>query len=126
MYVNDPGRSVRMVMAEELEHPTRFDPPLPDSTALDAAITSVAAHGMLNSVGVAKATISTIRLHWDRLDEETVLRLLLRAEAQLTFLGDTLGDLVRGIPTEARELLDTLPDTRLRANPQAEDPSADT
>ena len=125
MYVNDPGRSVRMVRAEELEHPTRFDPPLPDSTALDAAITSVAAHGMLNSVGVAKATISTIRLHWDRLDEETILRLLLRAEAQLTFLGDTLGDLVRGIPSETRQFLDALPDVRLQSNPQDSEPAAE-
>lgn len=87
-------------MAEELEHPQ----------ALDAAITSVAAHGMLNSLGVAKATISTIRLHWDRLDQETVLRLLLRAEAQLTFLGDSLADLVRGIPSETRDFLDNLQD----------------
>ena len=85
-------------MAEELEHPPQ----------LDAALTSVAAHGMLNSLGVAKATISTIRLHWTRLDEETILRLLLRAEAQLTFLGDSLSDLVRGIPGETREFLDSL------------------
>ena len=103
-------------MAEEREYPTE----------LDGAITSVAAHGMLNSLGVAKATISTIRLHWDRLDEETCLRLLLRAEAQLTFLGDSLSDLVRGIPSEARELLDTLPDTRLRSNAQLDEPTADT
>ena len=100
MYVNGPRRSVFRVMAEELEHPE----------TLDAAITSVAAHGMLNSLGVAKATISTIRLHWDRLDDETCLRLLLRAEAQLTFLGDTLGDLVRGIPAETRQFLDNLQD----------------
>ena len=115
MYVNDPRRSVIRVMAEELEHPK----------ALDAALTSVAAHGMLNSLGVAKATISTIRLHWNRIDEETCLRLLLRAEAQLTFLGDTLGDLVRGIPSETRELLDSLPDTRLQMTPQDEELPAD-
>src|SRR5687767_11036718 len=115
MYVNDPRRSVILVMAEELEHPQE----------LDAALTSVAAHGMLNSLGVAKATISTIRLHWSRLDEETCLRLLLRAEAQLTFLGDTLGDLVRGIPSETREFLDTLPDARLQSNPQDTDGAAD-
>ena len=107
MRVNGPRRTVNPVMAEELQHPHQ----------LDAALTSVAAHGMLNSLGVAKATVSTIRLHWNRLDEETILRLLVRAEAQLTFLGDTLGDLVRGIPSEARQLLDTLPDTRLQANP---------
>src|SRR5688572_32841177 len=111
MHVNRPRRTVRPVMAEELQHPHQ----------LDAALTSVAAHGMLNSLGVAKATISTIRLHWNRLDEETCLRLLLRAEAQLTFLGDTLGDLVRGIPAETRQLLDALPDARLQANPQAGD-----
>ena len=115
MYVNGPGRSVLGVMAEELEYPDR----------LDAAITSVAAHGMLNSLGVAKATISTIRLHWNRIDDETCLRLLLRAEAQLTFLADTLGDLVRGIPAETREFLDTLPDTRLADNPQVEETPAE-
>ena len=115
MYVNGPRRSVTPVMAEELEHPQQ----------LDAALTSVAAHGMLNSLGVAKATISTIRLHWNRLDEETCLRLLLRAEAQLTFLGETLGDLVRGIPSETRQFLDALPDVRLQSNPQDEVPPAD-
>jgi hypothetical protein len=85
-------------MAEDREHPVHHD----------AALTSVAAHGMLNSLGVARATISTLRIHWAKLDEETCLRLLLRAEAQLTFLGDTLGDLVRGIPAEARLVLDEL------------------
>ena len=115
MYVNAPRRSVTGVMAEELEHPKE----------LDAALTSVAAHGMLNSLGVAKATISTIRLHWNRIDEETCLRLLLRAEAQLTFLGDTLGDLIRGIPSETRQFLDNLPDTRLQPTPQDEDAPAD-
>ena len=115
MYVNGPKRTVTGVKAEEVEHPQK----------LDAALTSVAAHGMLNSLGVAKATVSTIRLHWSRLDEETILRLLVRAEAQLTFLGDTLGDLVRGIPSEARAFLDTLPDTRLQANPQDPELSAD-
>ena len=116
MYVNGPRRSVADVMAEDVEHPTR----------VDAALTSVAAHGMLNSLGVAKATISTIRLHWDRLDQETCQRLLLRAEAQLTFLGDTLGDLVRGIPSEAREVLDELDrPTIIDDIPQDEAPEAD-
>ena len=93
-------------MAEELQHPRE----------LDAAITSVAAHGMLNSLGVAKATISTLRLHWDRIDQETCLRLLVRAEAQLTFLGDTLADLVRGIPSETREFLDKLQESERPAD----------
>ena len=73
-----------------------------------AAITSVAAHGMLNSLGVAKATVATLRLHWDKLDQETCVKLLTRAEEQLGFLGDSLSDLVRGIPGETREFLDSL------------------
>lgn len=73
-----------------------------------AAITSVAAHGMLNSLGVAKATVATLRLHWSKLDEETCIRLLTRAEEQLGFLGDSLADLARGIPGETREFLDSL------------------
>jgi hypothetical protein len=83
----------------------------PDGPAVDAGA-SVAAHGMLNSLGVARATIATLRLHWSRLDDETRERLLHRADLQLAFLSDTLGDLVRGIPTEVREFLDGLPDSR--------------
>jgi hypothetical protein len=79
-----------------------------DDERIDAALTSVAAHGMLNSLGVARATVATLRLHWSRLDEETCLRLLQRAEDQLSFLGDSLADLVRGIPGEARRLLDEI------------------
>jgi hypothetical protein len=78
----------------------------------DAAITSVAAHGMLNSLGVAKATIATLRLHFDSIDRETCLALLARADAQLGFLAESLGDLIRGIPSEARQLLDALPEHR--------------
>jgi hypothetical protein len=74
----------------------------------DAALLAVGAHGMLSSVSVAKATIATLRLHWGRLDEATVLRLLGRAEDQLGFLADALADLVRGIPSEARQALDQL------------------
>lgn len=82
------------------------------STDERAALTSVAAHGMLNSLGVARATIATLRLHWAQLDEETCVRLLGRAEDQLTFLGETLSDLVRGIPSDTRDFLDTLREGR--------------
>jgi hypothetical protein len=90
-------------MAEEPTDPAR----------IDAALTSVAAHGMLNSLGVARATVATLRLHWNRLDEETCLRLLQRAEDQLTFLSGSLADLVRGIPDEARRVLDAVDESRL-------------
>ena len=78
------------------------------SGSLDAAITSVAAHGMLNALAVARATVTTLRTHWTRLDPETCENLLGRAEDQLAFLGDLLGDLVRGIPPETRQVLDEL------------------
>jgi len=102
-------------MAEERKDPAKND----------AALTSVAAHGMLNSLGVARATVATLRLHWGRLDDETCLRLLQRAEDQLTFLGDTLGDLVRGIPGEARRVLDEI-DESDRDSSTPDDPSRST
>lgn len=80
--------------------------------AQHAAITSVAAHGMLNSLGVAKATVATLRLHWSQLDDDTCTRLLGRAEEQLGFLGDTLLDIVRGLPPETREFLDSMREGR--------------
>jgi hypothetical protein len=79
-----------------------------DTAQTDAALTSVAAHGMLNSLGVARATVATLRLNWSRLDEATCLRLLQRAEDQLAFLSEMLGDLVRGIPGETRSVLDEI------------------
>jgi hypothetical protein len=85
----------------------------PDDAGIDAALSSVAAHGMLNSVAVARATLTTLRLHWARFDPQAREQLLLRAEAHLVFLGDLLGDLVRGIPAEARDALDALPQTDL-------------
>ncbi len=84
----------------------------PGAPSDDAALTSVAAHGMLNSVGVAKATVATLRLHWGQIDEDTCLRLLARAEEQLGFLADSLVELVRGIPVETRDFLDGLHDQR--------------
>ena len=81
---------------------------LQDPVPIDASLTAVEAHGMLNSLSVARATVSTLRLHWGKLDDDVCLTLLRRAEEQLTFLTDSLGDLVRGIPAETREFLDEL------------------
>lgn len=74
----------------------------------DCGLTAVEAHGMLNSLSVARVTVSTLRLHWGRMDDELCLSLLRRAEDQLAFLTDSLGDLVRGIPSETRQFLDEL------------------
>ncbi len=78
----------------------------------ESAILSVAAHGMLNSLGVAKATVATLRIHWGKLDEETCIDLLTRAEEQLSFLAESFADLVRGSPAETRTFLDELPSAR--------------
>lgn len=72
------------------------------------AITSVTAHALLNSLAVAKAAVATLRLHWDELDEEARRGLLARVEGQMASLGESLADLVRGIPVEARGALDAL------------------
>lgn len=81
-----------------------------DATSLPGqeAITSVAAHGLLNSLAVAEAAVATLRLHWGELDEETIRGLLARAEEQLSLLGESLIDLVRGIPVDTRACLDPL------------------
>lgn len=78
----------------------------------DASINAVAAHGMLHSLTVAKGAVETVRQHWEHLDEETRLRLLSRAEEHLAFLAESLGDLIRGIPAETRQSLDSLQDER--------------
>ena len=102
IYVNGSDTSPWKGMAEQPK----------DTAETDAALISVAAHGMMNSLGVARATIATLRLHWARLDEETCTRLLQRAEDQLAFLTDSLADLVRGIPGEARRVLDEIDESR--------------
>ncbi len=75
---------------------------------MQVELTSVEAHGMLNSLSVVRATVSTLRLHWGKIDDERCLSLLERAEEQLEFLSESLGDLVRGIPQETRAFLDDL------------------
>jgi hypothetical protein len=89
----------------------------PPGSSDEAGLLSVAAHGMLQSLGIAKATIATLRLHWGDLDEATSRRLLERAEEHLAFLGESLIDLVRGTPAEVREALDAL-DQRERPDPR--------
>jgi len=79
-----------------------------DAGSSEAGLSAVEAHGMLNSLSVVRATVSTIRLHWGKIDDERCLSLLERAEEQLVFLSESLGDLVRGIPFETRAFLDEL------------------
>ena len=76
--------------------------------ASNAALTAVVAHGLLNGVAIARGSVETLRLHWDKLDDERRLRLLQTADNQLVLVSDILGDLVRGIPAEARSILDDL------------------
>lgn len=78
----------------------------------DASINAVAAHGMLHSLTVAKGAVETVRQHWAQLDDETRTRLLSRAEEHLSFLADSFGDMIRGIPSETRRFLDSLHEDR--------------
>jgi hypothetical protein len=59
-------------------------------------------------VAIARGAVETIRLHWDKLDDERRLRLLQTADTHLILVSDMLGDLVRGIPSDARSILDDL------------------
>lgn len=79
-----------------------------DVAGFEVGLTAVEAHAMLNHLSVARATVSTLRLHWGKIEEEKCIHLLERAEEQLVYLGDSLGDLVRGIPQETRSFLDGL------------------
>lgn len=79
-----------------------------EQDASNAALTAVVAHGLLNGVAIARGAVETLRLHWERLDDERRLRLLQTADNQLISVSDILGDLVRGIPSEARSILDDL------------------
>ncbi len=63
---------------------------------------------MLNSLSVVRATVSTLRLHWGKIEDDRCLSLLERAEVQLEFLSESLSDLVRGIAPETRAFLDDL------------------
>lgn len=67
---------------------------------------------MLNSLSVVRATVSTLRLHWGKIEDDRCLSLLERAEVQLEFLSESLSDLVRGIAPETRAFLDDLRQTR--------------
>ena len=83
-----------------------------EEAASQVGLTSVEAHGLLNSLSVVRATVSTLRLHWGKIDDERSLWMLERAEEQLEFLTESLGDLVRGIPQETRAFLDDLRQAR--------------
>ena len=73
-----------------------------------AALTAVVAHGLLNAVAIARGSVETVMLHWEKLDDARKQKLLDTADAQLILVSDMLGDLVRGIPAGARSILDDL------------------
>ena len=79
-----------------------------EEEASNAALTAVVAHGLLNAVAIARGSVETVMLHWDKLDDDRKQKLLNSADAQLILVSDMLGDLVRGIPAGAQSILDDL------------------
>ena len=79
-----------------------------EEEASNAALTAVVAHGLLNAVAIARGSVETVMLHWEKLDDARKQKLLDTADAQLILVSDMLGDLVRGIPAGARSILDDL------------------
>ena len=87
-----------------------------EEAASNAALTAVVAHGLLNAVAIARGSVETVMLHWEKLDDDRKQKLLNTADAQLILVSDMLGDLVRGIPAEARSILEDLMPRNERAD----------
>ena len=70
---------------------------------------AVIAHGLINSAAAVTGSISTIRELLAPADvDERVALLLDAAERQARFLGDSLRDLLHGMPQDIRIALDEL------------------
>ena len=70
---------------------------------MDEALISVLAHGMMSSMTIVRLSLEILR----RENIHTALREDVAADAakQIELIVDVLGDLARGVPAEALELL---------------------
>jgi hypothetical protein len=69
---------------------------------------AVMAHSLLNSMGVIAGAAETMKVHWDRLDDNLKLDLLDKIMQQSSLVTGVLGDLVRSGRPELVEALDEL------------------
>ena len=71
----------------------------------DDSTTAVMAHGLLSSMAVIGWGVSTIQDKWGALDEVTAHEVLAMVQRQVEFVSGLLGDLARGMPPEALDVL---------------------
>jgi hypothetical protein len=96
-----------------------------DEVDWDADATlAVVAHSLLGSMTVIIGSLKTIERRWDTLDDAHRTELLAAAREQALHVGGVLGDLARGLPPAAVELLAT--SNRTDAEPAASDATART
>jgi K+-sensing histidine kinase KdpD len=100
---------------------------VPDDPALQevdpnlAALLAVAGHGLLSPLAGVTGLLDTLTQRWGSLSEDQRLDIVLTAQAQARYMVGLVKNLVRGIPPEARQLLDEMAATSgIRGNPQLE------
>jgi hypothetical protein len=71
------------------------------------ATLAVVAHSLLGSMTVIIGSLKTVERLWDTLDDARRTELLAAAREQALHVGGVLGDLARGLPPAAVELLAT-------------------
>ena len=69
---------------------------------------AVMAHSLLNSMGVISGAAETMKIHWDRLDDQLKFELLEKIIQQAGLVTGVLGDLVRSGRPELVEALNEL------------------
>jgi hypothetical protein len=67
---------------------------------LDDATLSIVAHNLRGAIGIAAGATRTVRLRWDRFDEERRNELLELAERGLARVDDAIFGIARGLPAE--------------------------
>lgn len=67
---------------------------------LDDATLSLVAHNLRGAIGIAAGAARTVRLRWDRLDEERRNELLELAERGMARVDDAVFGIARGLPAE--------------------------
>ena len=71
---------------------------MPDE--LDDATLSLVAHNLRGAIGIAVGAARTVRLRWDRLDDERRNELLEMAERGMARVDDAVFGIARGLPAE--------------------------
>ncbi len=90
---------------------------------LDDATLSLVAHNLRGAIGLAAGATRTVRLRWDRLDEERRNELLELAERGMARVDDAVFGIARGLPAEVIADLQRSFDRDEPARPPTEGPT---